>query len=130
MSEQAGGGTRRRVDERVLRAALLELHRELLHAQRIQTERFGGRMSAAEVLQAAADDLRFDWLRTLSQSMADLDEAIGEEPERVAAAVGRIRGLLAPPDPDTPFGARYLQALQDHPEVVMAHRAVTAALEA
>src|SRR4051812_34812457 len=51
----------------ILRTALLELHRELLEAQRIQAERFGGRMSAGEVLQAAAEDLRFDWLRTLSQ---------------------------------------------------------------
>jgi hypothetical protein len=42
--------------------------------------------------------------------------------------VGRARELLAPPDPDTPFGARYLRALQDHPEVVMAHRDVIAAL--
>ena len=34
----------------------------------------------------------------------------------------------SPPDPDTPFGARYLRALQDQPEVVLAHRDVTAAL--
>jgi hypothetical protein len=51
------------VDVRWLRRALLELHRELLHAQRIEAERFGGRMSASESLQAAVDDLRFSWLR-------------------------------------------------------------------
>jgi hypothetical protein len=116
------------MNDRGLRGALLELHRELLEAQRIRAERFGGRMSATEVLQAAADDLRFDWMRTLSQSIADLDQAIGEDPDRIAEAVERIRALVAPPDPGTAFGARYLQALQDHPEVVMAHRAVTAAL--
>jgi hypothetical protein len=117
------------MDAHVLRAALLELHGELLDAQRIQAERFAGRMSAAEVLQAAADDLRFNWLRTLSQAIADFDEATGEDPDRVEGAVERIRALVAPPDPATAFGARYLQALQDHPEVVMAHQAVTAALE-
>ena len=53
-------------DARALRTALMELHKELLEAQRVQAERFGGRMSAGEVLQAAADDLRFDWLRVLS----------------------------------------------------------------
>jgi hypothetical protein len=116
-------------DARRVRTALLELHRELLEAQRIQAERFGGRMSSSEVLQAAADDLRFDWLRTLSGLVAELDEAVREgEDERVAAALDRARELIAPPDPATPFGARYLQALQDHPEVVMAHSAVTAAL--
>jgi hypothetical protein len=116
------------MDVRVLRGALLELHRELLQAQRISAERFGGRMSSAELLQAAADDLRFDWLRPLSQAIADLDEAAAEGSDRVADVVERIRGLLAPPDPETSFGARYLRALQDHPEVVMAHRGVTAAL--
>jgi hypothetical protein len=108
-------------DHAALRTALLSLHRELLQAQRVESERLGGRMSAGEVLQAAADDLRFDWLRTLSQLIAELDAA-GDEPERVTAALARARELLAPPDPATPFGARYLRALQDHPAVVMAHR--------
>ncbi len=50
-------------DPNALRRALLELHRVLLNARRIQAERFGGRMSSSEVLQAAADDLRFSWLK-------------------------------------------------------------------
>src|SRR3954471_19342598 len=107
-----------------LRTALLELHRELLEAQRIQAERFSGRMSAGELLQAAAEDLRFDWLRTLSQLMGQLDEAaaaLSDEPDGVVV-VARTRALLAPPDPETTFGARYLQALQEHPGVVLAHR--------
>jgi hypothetical protein len=115
-----------------LRTALLELHRELLEAQRIQAERFSGRMSAGEVLQAAAEDLRFDWLRALSELIGDLDEAaaaVADEPEGVAGVVAQARELLAPPDPASTFGARYLQALQDHPGVVLAHRSVTAALD-
>ena len=112
-----------------LRDALLTLHRELLGEQRIQAERFGGRMSASEVLQAAADDLRFVWLKELSELIAALDEARAEDDEAAAeAAIARARELLDPPDPDTAFGARYLRALQDHPGVVLAHRDVTAAL--
>ncbi len=38
------------------------------------------------------------------------------------------RALLAPPDPDSSFGARYLRVLQEHPAAVLAHRDVTAAL--
>ena len=117
-------------DARALRAALLALHRELLEVQRIQAERFGGRMSAGEVLQAAADDLRFDWLRVLSQLIAELDEAlVAGEHDRVNSVGARARGLLAPPDAASAFGARYLQALQDHPAVVFAHRDVVAALD-
>ena len=109
-----------------LRSALHELHRELLEAQRIEAERFGGRMSAGEVLQASVDDMRFDWLRTLSELLAELDAA--DEPAEEQAVVERLRALLDPPDPDNPFGRRYLRALQDHPGVVLAHRDATAAL--
>jgi hypothetical protein len=112
-----------------VRPALLELHRQLLEAQRLQAERFGGRMTATELLQAAADDLRFSWLKELSELIAALDQARTDgDAAAEAAAVERARELLAPPDADTPFGARYLRALQDHPEVVLAHRDVTAAL--
>jgi hypothetical protein len=112
-----------------LRLALLDLHRELLDAQRVQAERFGGRMSASEALQAAADDLRFSWLRELSELIAALDQSrADDDTDASEAAVARARDLLDPPDPDTAFGARYLRALQDHPGVVLAHREVTAAL--
>jgi hypothetical protein len=111
------------------RPALLELHRRLLEAQRLQTERVSGRMSAGELLQAAAEDLRFDWLKELSELISALDHAqAGGDDAAVEALLERARALLAPPDPGTPFGARYLKALQDHPDVVFAHRDVTAAL--
>ena len=106
-----------------VRTALLALHRQLLEAQRVEVERIGGRMSAGELLQAATDDLRFSWLKELSELIAALDHAsaIGEL-DVVEAQLAQARALLAPPDPATPFGARYLRALQDHPTVVLAHR--------
>lgn len=121
-------------DVPALRRSLLELHRELLEAQRIEMERFGGRMSSSETLQAAVDDLRFSWIREVSGLISGLDEALREEDAEAQAAVDRVveqaRDLFVPPDPDTSFGARYLRALQDHPGVVLAHRDVVAALEA
>jgi hypothetical protein len=116
-------------DTQTLRSALLTLHRELLQIQRGEAERFGGRMTAAETLQAAADDLRFSWLRELSTLIGEFDQArsAGDE-EQVAAAVGRVAALLDPPDPESAFGARYLRVLQEHPAAVLAHRDVTAAL--
>jgi hypothetical protein len=112
-----------------LRLALLELHRRLLESQRIQAERFSGRMTATEVLQAAAEDLRFSWLKELSELIAALDQARADDDAAAEAALTeRARELLAPPDPDTAFGARYLKALQDDPDVVLAHRDAVAAL--
>ena len=120
-------------DVRSLRRALLELHGELLEAQRIEAERFGGRMSASETLQAAVDDLRFSWIRTVSALVSELDEAVAKDNSERQAAVDQVvrqgRDLFVPPDPKTSFGARYLRALQDHPGVVLAHRDVVAALE-
>ena len=120
-------------DVRSLRPALLELHRELLQAQRIEAERFGGRMSASETLQAAVDDLRFSWIRTVSALISELDEAVGTDDSEGQAAVDRVvrqaRDLFVAPDPETSFGARYLRALQDQPGVILAHRDVVAALE-
>lgn len=113
------------------RNALLELHRQLLQAQRIQAERFGRRLSAGELLQAAAEDLRFRWLSQLSELIAQLDQARADaDADATQAALTRARGLLAAPDPETSFGARYLQMLQEFPEVVFAHRDATAALTA
>lgn len=118
-------------DDQPLRRALLTLHRELLEEQRRSAERFGGRMGAAEVLQAATEDFRFGWLTTLSALMAELDAARGEDDgAHHAATLDRLRALLVAPDPATTFGARYLRALQDHPAVVFAHRDVVAAIPA
>jgi hypothetical protein len=113
-----------------LRRALLELHKELLAEQRIKMERVGGRMSASEFLQAAADSLHFDWIRTISELMTQLDTAVADEdPEQAKRIVERLRELILAPDEGTGFGRRYLQALQDHPAIVFAHRDVVAALE-
>ncbi|HEX8101914.1 MAG TPA: phosphotransferase [Solirubrobacteraceae bacterium] len=106
-----------------LRSALLDLHRELLEWQRRRFERVHGRMDAAELLQAAADDINFSWLRPVSQLIADLDASDG-----AAEAIERARALFAPPDEATGFGRRYLEALQDEPAVVLAHARVLAAL--
>src|SRR3954454_12226052 len=107
------------IDTTVARSALLELHRHLLNAQRLQAERFDGRMSASEFLQAAAEDLRFSWLTQLSELIASLDQARADaDGEATDAALARARELLSAPDGESAFGRRYLQALQDHPEVV------------
>ena len=116
-------------DIQIARSALLALHRHLLEAQRVEAERISGRMTVGEVLQAATDDLRFSWLKELSELIAALDQARSDEDAGATEAqLAAARALIAPPDPSTAFGARYLRALQEHPAVVFAHRDATAAL--
>jgi hypothetical protein len=82
-----------------IRRSLLELHRQLLEAERIQAERFGGRMSSGAVLQAATEDWRFGWLKELSELVAALDQARADDDAAATeAAVARARALFAPPD--------------------------------
>jgi hypothetical protein len=113
-----------------LRRSLLELHRLLLDFQRRQVERVSGRMSPAELLQAATDDLRFSWLNELFHPIAALDQAQHDDDQAGAEqALEKVRALIAPPDPESGFGRRYLQALQDEPDIVLIHRDVTSALD-
>jgi hypothetical protein len=113
-----------------IRPALLDLHRELLAAERADMERFQGRLTSAEFLQIATDSLRLAWLAPLLELIVEIDEALeahdrdpGEAPapDDLEALVDRVRALMAPPSDETPFGRRYTTMLQLNPGVVMAH---------
>ncbi len=106
-----------------VRAALVDLHRAVLAAERVTLERVHGRMGGAEFLQRAADDPKLAWLVPLSEVVVALDHEEDRD-----AVLERARALLDPPSPETPFGRRYLSLLQRSPEVVMAHRAAVEAL--
>ena len=113
-----------------LRPALLDLHRAILQAERVTLEQLHGRLSGSEFLQIAAGDPKLAWLVPLSELVVALDEAEAgaEDAEDRDVVVGRARALLAPPDPATPFGRRYLSLLQRSPDVVLGHRAAVEAL--
>jgi hypothetical protein len=111
-----------------LRSALLELHREILAAERHDVERFAGKLSGAEFLQIVTDSLRYQWLRPLSELIVAIDEALADEAYDLDPLVDRTRALVAPPDAATPFGNHYLRLLQNAPGVVLSHAAVIRAL--
>ena len=120
-----------------VRPRLLELHRQLLEAERADMERFQGRMSGAEFLQIATDSLRLAWLQPISELIVGIDETLegkGREPEAAdtgdaaAALIDRARALVDPPDAESAFGRRYLGMLQRHPGIVMAHSELLQAL--
>jgi hypothetical protein len=112
--------------ERLLavRPALLELHRELLAAERADMERLQGRLTGAEFLQIATDSFRLAWLGPLLELIVEIDEALEAESEDARELIDRVRALVAPPDTGTPFGRRYIIMMQLHPGVVMAHSAL------
>jgi len=111
------------------RPALLGLHATLLDAERIERERVRGRMPRGVWYAAVLEDESLAWLRPLGQLVAGFDEALAEAVrtevpltrEALAAFAGQARACVTP-------GPRYLELLQGHPDVVLAHRDAVKAL--
>ena len=116
-----------------LRKALLHLHKTLLDWERAAYERIHGRASASELLKVIVEDPQFAWLRPISELIVRIDETVDNEaedtPADVNAIVARARAVVAADEAGPPNAQRYYAALQEHPDAVMAHRAVTRVLK-
>lgn len=112
-----------------LSRALLRLHKTLLDGERVAYERVHGRITSnGEFLHLLLGHAWFEWLRELSQSMAQLDELAEAEGvsarDAIADLITSIRTLLTPSAVGGGFGRRYYDALQRDPDVVLAHASV------
>lgn len=110
-----------------LRAALLELHKAILTAQRIRYEREHGRVqSSGELLQLVVQHPDFKWLRALSALIAQVDEW-SEVPEAkraeadLQAVIRALRTLIQPDGTNAEFTNRYWPLLELVPEALVAH---------
>jgi hypothetical protein len=130
MADRAGGADRMSDALEPVRVALLAVHRALVDDAREEYEREHGAISGPEFLRLLLEDLRYAWLRPLSELVIQIDEAQTEPADegRAEELLDAARTLLVPPSPGTAFGRRYADALQRRPEVVVAHGAVVQAL--
>jgi len=116
-----------------LRRVLIPLHRTLIEWERTAYERVHGRTSAAELLTVIVADPQFAWLRPLSELIARIDGVLDTQaPDTrvdVDAIVAQARILTAPEEGGSPYARRYHTALQEVPDVVLAHRRVTGVLK-
>ena len=116
-----------------LRKSLLHLHKTLLDWERAAYERVHGRASASELLKVIVEDPQFAWLRPISELIVRIDETVdadGEDsPADVATLVARARAIVAADEAGSANERRYYAALQEHPDAVLAHRAVTKVLK-
>ena len=109
-----------------LRHELLELHRAVLAAQRIQYERSHGRIeTSGEFLGLVLNHPEFDWIRSLSALIAQMDEWADEgdaaSDEELEGIVAAFRALIRPDGENRDFGCRYWKMVEDQPEVTVAH---------
>jgi len=111
---------------RDVRNAVLHLHEQLLEWERRGHERLHGRLSANEALQVLLHDPRFAWLRPLSELVVHIDELLAGRPQQPSpdadAILVQARALAAPDAEGTFYARRYLQAIQESPDAVLAHR--------
>jgi hypothetical protein len=116
-----------------MRRALLRLHKTLLDWERAAYDRVHGRTPPGQLLRIVMTDPQFAWLRPVSELIVRIDDALDTEtPDSVTdvnAIVGQAR-LLVAPEGDSPYAQRYHTALQEHPDAVLAHGAVTTMLKA
>lgn len=123
-------------DERrlgLLRNALLTLHRVLLDGAREQYERTHGRVQGhLEMFRLVRDEPAFAWLRSVSDLVVRLDETLDTPVAGVAEEIVTISEalFLNHNSEDPAFQLKYLQALQERPDVVLAHAEVARTIRA
>src|SRR5687767_483831 len=112
---------------------LLHLHKTLLDWERSAYERVHGRQSASELLKVIVSDPQFAWLRPLTELIVRIDSALEAEapdsPLDIEALVSHARAIVTPDEATGAHAQRYLEALQEHPDAVIAHGGVTKVLK-
>jgi hypothetical protein len=109
-----------------VRTVLLRLHKTLLDFEREGYERARGKIeNSYAYLQLVMSDPWFAWLRQLSELIVEMDELLAakETPsEATAKALIQQAGLLlTPSESGAEFQKKYFAAVQQSPEVVLAH---------
>lgn len=117
-----------------LRKALLNLHKTLLDWERAAYEKIHGRTSPGNLLTALMNDAQFAWLRPLSELIVRIDESLEidvmEGPEvDVGGIVSLASSIIAADEHGDAAAQRHHQAMQEYPDAVFAHRAVTNVLK-
>ncbi|HUS13221.1 MAG TPA: hypothetical protein VMZ30_22310 [Pyrinomonadaceae bacterium] len=109
-----------------VRTVLLRLHKTLLDFEREGYERARGKIgNSYEFLQLVMSDAWFAWLRQLSELIVEMDELLAskETPKEqtAVALVQQANMLLTPSESGSEFQKKYFAAMQESPEVVLAH---------
>lgn len=114
-----------------LRSALLRLHKLLLDDERAAYELAHGRATGGQMLQLVIHDERFAWLHAISELIVGIDEMLDDveaKPDEAESLLEQARLLLRPSETGNEFERKYYAAIQSNPDIVLAHREVTAIL--
>ncbi len=109
-----------------VRSTLLPLHKTLLDFERLAYEREHGAIeNSYQFLQLVMNDRWFAWLRQLSEMIVEMDELLAAKEipneDTAIALMQQARMLLTPAESGSEFQKKYFTAMQQSPEVVLAH---------
>lgn len=118
--------TRRQLDD--VRRGLLKVHKALLDDARIRYEREQGRIEGSgALLRLVLNDPWFAWLHPLSGLVVQIDELLAADEPTAAdgdTLLNQARTLMRPDENGEGFQRRYHRAIQDVPDVLIAHVAL------
>jgi len=110
-----------------VRVSLLHLHQTLLDMERKSFETTHGRVNSGELLQLVLNHAQFAWLRIISALVVQIDEMLDADEQASTAdmisLIASARQLFTASD-NKEFSDKYQAALQQEPDVVMAHSAL------
>lgn len=118
------------------RNGLLRLHKVLLDWERIRYERSNGRIDdMMKLLHLTINDPAFAWLRELSAMIVQIDERMEDKKSPLTSAAAKtlldeVRRLLTPSQTGNDFQRNYYWALQETPDIVVAHGGMLKSLAA
>ena len=118
--------TSERARLREVRLKILHLHKALLEIERKSYERIHGIVNSGELLQLAINHPQFAWLRVLSALVVQIDEMLDADEPSADDMINLVASAhqLFTESGDQDFQQKYHAALQQEPEVVMAHSAL------
>jgi hypothetical protein len=116
-----------------VRKVLLRLHKTLLDFGREGYERQHGKIANSyDFLNLVMQNPWFAWLRQLSELIVEMDELLAakETPaeDTAVALIQQAKILLTPAETGSEFQKKYFAAMQQSPEVVVAHSEFAAVL--
>ncbi|MDB6055430.1 MAG: uncharacterized protein JWN25_2953 [Verrucomicrobiales bacterium] len=114
---------------KVLKEALLSLHKVLIDSERVEYEKSFGKVdSANRFLELLIRDPWFAWLHPLSLLAVSIDQFLDADEPPVAEDLQLMqkstRELLQVIEGGHGFGSNYFEAMQRDPDVIFAHAAV------
>jgi hypothetical protein len=107
-----------------LRNLMLEQHKLLLDRERASYEKVNGQIAGpGPFLNLVINDPHFQWLKTISTMVVEIDEALSRRSTAgeadALALIEQTRDIMRLRENGTDFQVRYYNAVQESPDVVI-----------